>query len=123
MLRRRVGETILVGNDVEIEVIEISRSRVKLGIRAPCQISVVRKETVAVSRENRLASDLIATCGSDGVGEILQLLNRTGTPAVGEVPAQSNPVEDDSTKPGRRRYETPERYSRYRGSRENPHPA
>lgn len=74
VLRRRAGEAILVGNDVEIEVIEISRSRVKLGVRAPCHVSVVRKETLTVSRENRLASDLIAN--HDGVGELLQLLNQ-----------------------------------------------
>ena len=108
MLRRRVGETILVGDDVEIEVIEISRSRVKLGVRAPGQISVVRKETRAISRENKLASDLIASRGQQGVGELLQLLK---------------PPEEGSTKQSGRRYETPERYSGYRNNRENPHPA
>jgi carbon storage regulator len=75
VLRRRVGESILVGNDVEIEIIEISRSRVKLGVRAPAHTSVIRKETLDVSRENRLASDLIAARGSEGVGQLLELLN------------------------------------------------
>jgi carbon storage regulator len=76
VLRRRAGETILVGGEIEIEVIEISHSRVKLGVRAPCHISVIRKETLAVSQENRLASDLIASRGQEAVGELLQLLNR-----------------------------------------------
>ena len=44
ILRRRVGEAILVGSEVEIEVIEVSRSRVKLGVRAPTHITVTRKE-------------------------------------------------------------------------------
>ena len=35
VLRRRAGERILIGDEMEIEMIEISRSRVKLGIRAP----------------------------------------------------------------------------------------
>ena len=111
VLRRRVGETILVGDAVEIEVIEISRSRVKLGVRAACHIPVIRKETLAVSRENQLASDLISAGGQEGVGRLLQVLNRTGA------------AEDASTKPGRRRYVTSERYSGYREDCENPHPA
>jgi carbon storage regulator len=74
VLRRRAGEAILVGGEVEIEVIEISRSRVKLGVRAPCNVSVIRKEALAVARENRLASDLVA--GHEGVGELLRLLNK-----------------------------------------------
>ena len=39
VLRRRVGEAIAIGGDIEIEVIEISRTRVKLGVRAPRAIS------------------------------------------------------------------------------------
>jgi carbon storage regulator CsrA len=74
-----VGEKILVANEVEIEVIEISRSRVKLGIRAPCHVSVLRKEAVTVSKENQMASDLIAVRGREGVGELLQILRTAST--------------------------------------------
>ena len=117
VLRRRVGESILVGNDVEIEIIEISRSRVKLGVRAPCHISVIRKEALDVSRENQLASDLIAVRGPEGVGALLELLNlpllkHSGAADVRETAALT---EDDSSKQERSRYETPERYSGYRG--------
>ena len=35
IVRRRAGEAIVVAGDVEIEVIEISRTRVKLGVTAP----------------------------------------------------------------------------------------
>jgi len=77
ILRRRVGEAILVGSEVEIEVIEVSRSRVKLGVRAPTHITVTRKETLAVAQENQLASDLIASGGPEVVGELLGLLGTT----------------------------------------------
>ena len=142
VVRRRVGETILVGDEVEIEIIEISRSRVKLGVRAPCNISVIRKETLAVSQENQLASDLISTRGHDGVGELLQLLKQPdlNQPGLGlnetsgkrgynetgfneRFRQKHDSATEGSTKPGRRRYVTSERYSGYRGSRENPHPA
>ena len=35
MMSRRQGETILIGDDIEIVIAHISRSRVKVGIRAP----------------------------------------------------------------------------------------
>jgi carbon storage regulator len=124
VLRRRVGESILV-DDVEIEIIEISRSRVKLGIRAPSNVEVIRKETLPIARENKMAVDLVASRGHDGVGELLELLNR---PVPERIFAPQNPNlpatdEVSSSKPPARRYETPERYSGYRGNRENPHPA
>ena len=37
ILRRRVGEAIAIAGDIEIEVIEISRTRVKLGVERPGQ--------------------------------------------------------------------------------------
>lgn len=109
VLRRRVGETILVGGSVEIEVIEISRSRVKLGVRAPFHVPVVRKETTTVAKENHLALELVASRGQQGVGELLQML--------------SAPANPDSTNGETSRYELPERYSGYREDCENPHPA
>ena len=88
ILRRRVGEAILVNGEIEIEVIEISRSRVKLGIRAPGHVSVIRKETLAVARENRLASDLIASGDPEALGELLHLLSQV---EVHPAPAAGRP--------------------------------
>ena len=69
MLRRRVGEVIVVAGEIEIEVLEITRSRVRLGVRAPGHIPVTRKETLAVARENKMAADLVASRGHEGVGD------------------------------------------------------
>jgi carbon storage regulator len=77
VLRRRVGESISIGDGIEIEVVEISRTRVKLGIVAPRDVPVVRKETIVVAAENRRALELVAA-GPDGVRETLQLLNGHG---------------------------------------------
>jgi carbon storage regulator len=73
VLRRRLGETISIGGDIEIEVIEISRTRVKLGVTAPKSVSVVRKETIAVAAENRKALEFLSA-GTEGVSETLRLL-------------------------------------------------
>ncbi|HXE63534.1 MAG TPA: carbon storage regulator [Bryobacteraceae bacterium] len=74
ILRRRVGEKILVGGSVEIEIVEISKSRVKLGVRAPLHVPVVRKELATVAGENRTALELVA---GEGVGSLLSRLNES----------------------------------------------
>lgn len=44
VLTRKRGQSILVGDDVEITVLEIDRDHVKLGINAPKSIKVYRRE-------------------------------------------------------------------------------
>ena len=56
IIRRRRGESITVGDEVEIEILETSPTQVKLGIRAPKSISVLRKEILITREQNRVAS-------------------------------------------------------------------
>ncbi len=44
ILTRRVGESIIVGEDVEIRVISVQGSQVRLGIDAPPEVRVDRLE-------------------------------------------------------------------------------
>ena len=60
MMSRRQGETILIGDDVEIVIAHIGRSRVKVGIRAPRQTPVVAREVKLVRDENLAAAGLAA---------------------------------------------------------------
>jgi carbon storage regulator len=83
VLRRRAGEAIAIGNDIEIEVIEISRTRVKLGIRAPRAIPVVRRETIPIAAENRSASEFIGSRGLADMEEMLTILRKfSAEPAI-----------------------------------------
>jgi carbon storage regulator len=56
VIRRRPGETLLLGDDIEIEVLDIAGSQVKLGIRAPRQVLVWRKEIQITRQENVAAA-------------------------------------------------------------------
>jgi carbon storage regulator len=56
VMSRRQGETILIGDEIEIIIAHIGRSRVKVGIRAPRQMPVVARELKLVSEENRAAA-------------------------------------------------------------------
>jgi carbon storage regulator len=56
VIRRRAGETLLIGDEIEIEILETGGSHVKLGVRAPKHVIVLRKEIQITGRENMLAS-------------------------------------------------------------------
>lgn len=44
VLSRRLGETIVIGDDVRVTVLSISGGQVRLGIAAPKEVSVHREE-------------------------------------------------------------------------------
>ena len=71
MMSRRQGEVILIGEDVEIVIAQIGRSKVKVGIRAPRETPVVAREWKLVGDENRTAARL-APCGPASVLKILR---------------------------------------------------
>ena len=57
ILARRIGESIMVGDQVEISVVDIKGDQVKLGIKAPSQVKVYRREVyAAIQEENRAAA-------------------------------------------------------------------
>lgn len=57
VLSRQRDETIMIGDDIEVTVVDIRGDKVRLGITAPKEISVHRKEVYeAIKRENREAA-------------------------------------------------------------------
>jgi len=57
-MRRRAGESILIGEDIEIQIIHIGESRIKIGITAPKSVPVSMKEVKLVGQENVAAAKL-----------------------------------------------------------------
>ncbi|MDN5346733.1 MAG: carbon storage regulator [Clostridia bacterium] len=57
VLTRRVNETIVIGANIEVTVVGIEEDKVRLGIKAPPEINIVRRELFeAVRSENRAAA-------------------------------------------------------------------
>ena len=62
VLSRKIKESIIVGDDVEIQIIDIKGDQVKLGINAPRSISIFRKEVFEeIQKEN------LAAAGNTGI--------------------------------------------------------
>jgi carbon storage regulator len=59
VLSRQRDETIMIGDDIEVTVVDIRGDKVRLGINAPKSIAVHRKEVYdAIRRENREAAQV-----------------------------------------------------------------
>ena len=71
VMSRRQGETILIGDDIEIVIAHIGRSRVKVGIRAPRQMLVIAREIKLIRDENLRAAGA-AACDLSGLIARLQ---------------------------------------------------
>jgi carbon storage regulator len=59
VLSRQRDETIMIGDEIEITIVDIRGDKVRLGITAPTSIAVHRKEVYeAIRRENEHAAKL-----------------------------------------------------------------
>lgn len=87
ILSRKRDEKILIGDRIEVSVVEIRGDQVKLGISAPNDIKVYRYEVYeAIQEENRQA----AAAGTS-LPAMQDLLERQGSPSD-----QAQPDEDSS---------------------------
>ena len=59
ILTRKIGETIAIGDEVKIQVIDIKGRQVRLGIQAPMDMTVHREEIYQrIQEQNRQAADM-----------------------------------------------------------------
>ncbi|MBU5676690.1 carbon storage regulator CsrA [Alkaliphilus sp. MSJ-5] len=57
VLSRRANESIMIGNDIEIKILGIDEGKVKLGIEAPKDVEICRREIyIEIEEENITAS-------------------------------------------------------------------
>ena len=68
-LTRRKGEALVINNNVEITVLDVRGDQVKLGIAAPKDVPVYRKEVyLQIQKENQAA---VTTEGLEALKEFL----------------------------------------------------
>lgn len=57
VLKRKAGESIIVADNIEIKIIEVEEGRIKIGIDAPKEVSIIRKEVLDETKsENKTAT-------------------------------------------------------------------
>lgn len=78
-MSRRQGETILIGDQIEIVIAHIGRSRVKVGIRAPRQVPVIAREVKLVREENLTAAGAGRPMAPAAISELIARLQPAST--------------------------------------------
>ena len=56
VLTRKKGESILLGDDIEIHVVSVEDGSVKLAINAPRNVTIIRKELIKEIREENISA-------------------------------------------------------------------
>jgi carbon storage regulator len=70
VLTRKLQEAIKVGNDIEITVLAVEGEQVKLGISAPKNVEIHRKEVfLSIQKENNKAANI----SMDALKQLLKL--------------------------------------------------
>ena len=58
-LTRKKGESLVLNNDIEVTVLEIRGDQVKIGVKAPREVPVYRKEVyLQIQKENEAAASV-----------------------------------------------------------------
>jgi len=70
ILTRKKDESIIINRDIEVTVISIEDGKVKLGVSAPKNVEILRKEIyLQIQEENKKAASKVDLCK---LGEILK---------------------------------------------------
>lgn len=72
VLRRRIGETVMIGADIQVQILGVEGDQIKLGFVAPKEVQILRKELYqAIVAENMAAKEQTSQLHQE---EILSLL-------------------------------------------------
>jgi carbon storage regulator len=77
ILARRITESIMIGDQVEISVVDIKGDQVKLGISAPRSVKVYRREVYRAIQEENVAA---AGAAPEALPKLDGLLPGSGAP-------------------------------------------
>lgn len=94
VLSRQRDETIMIGDEIEITVVDIRGDKVRLGITAPTRIAVHRKEVYqAIRRENEQAAQFSSRVNGElDPPSLPAVIRRTISPGPGRNKIQGRPV-------------------------------
>jgi len=66
-LTRKVGESIVINDDIELTVVEVRGKSIKLGMTFPADVTVYRREVYERIQAERRATEAVAVEGAEPV--------------------------------------------------------
>ena len=76
VLTRKSNQSIMIGDDIEVSVLSIMGEKVRIGIQAPREIPVFRKEVYLEIQQERVQA-------GGGTAEVDEALQKLGEPSEG----------------------------------------
>lgn len=109
ILRRKTGESIVIGDNITLTVLDINEGSVRLAIDAPKSITILRSELLQAADANRDSAAAERSPSAD----LFQLLGekrkanrrpvkpcgRVGAPAISDAPVPADPASANSDAP------------------------
>ena len=72
VISRKAGESIIIGDDIEVVIIEAQNGKVKIGVKADNSIQILRKEIIdEVTKTNIQASAKTDNASIDTIGSLI----------------------------------------------------
>jgi len=60
VITRKLNESILVADNIEVTILEITKDKVRLGVDAPKEVKIIRSELMLVKNSNEEASKAVS---------------------------------------------------------------
>ncbi len=76
ILTRKLGESIQIGDDCRITIIEVQGKQVRLGIEAPKEVTVYREEVYRMIQEQNLQAAHFAAADHESLANIWDKLRK-----------------------------------------------
>ncbi|GJM82096.1 hypothetical protein HMSSN139_45920 [Paenibacillus sp. HMSSN-139] len=77
ILTRKKGQSIIINDDIEIIITAIDGDQVKIGISAPADVLVYRKEVIESIRESNKAA-IVSQANLDVLKNIIKKVKKNG---------------------------------------------
>ncbi len=75
VLTRKTNQSIMIGDEVEVSVLAVSRDKIRLGITAPREVPVFRKEVYLSIQEERQSANEAAAKPNGASGRFNKALD------------------------------------------------
>ncbi|MGN0597727.1 MAG: carbon storage regulator CsrA [Ruminiclostridium sp.] len=75
VVTRKTDESLIISDNIEITVLEITKERVKIGISAPKDVKIIRSELRDAQNANRESSEAVSP---DAIQALLKLKENQG---------------------------------------------
>jgi carbon storage regulator len=98
VLTRRVDESLTIGDSITVTILAIEGDKVKIGIKAPREITILRQEIYkAVQEQTKLEQFLASSPEPDSFKELRELLvSQTDEDTSSPAPGEEKPATDST---------------------------